>query len=188
MTIVPEMALAATTTTSGGANVIASAIAAYVHYFSLLGMAALLSLERSLIKPDMSDDEQQLFTMADVGVGLNSIPLLVSGYFCVSPCTVRGGTFINTKPLFWLKLGLVGITFSASIFVTIKVIQRSVLQAQSGEWPRMTEKLASRIKTLVTAELLALFSIPLAPHSWHGVWPIRLSFRGKPKPPSMVSL
>ena len=124
-------------------------------------MAALLSLERSLIKPDMSDDEQQLFTMADVGVGLNSIPLLVSGYLRVTRYG-KGWDFYQHEPLFWLKLGLVGIIFSASIFVTIKVIQRSVLQAQSGEWPRMTEKLASRIKTLVTAELLALFSIPLA--------------------------
>jgi hypothetical protein len=49
-------------------NSIPSALAAYGHYFSLIGLVVCLMVERLTIKPNMSDEEEDLIAIADISV------------------------------------------------------------------------------------------------------------------------
>ena len=138
-----------------------SALAAYAHYFSLLIITALVTMERLLVKPDMCDDDQQLLTYADIGLGVIGLPLVYSGYLRVTQYG-KGWEFYQHEPIFWVKIALVGVFGAASFFTTTTVIKRSIEQRNTGAWPPMSEKLAKRMQSVLNAELTALLSIPLA--------------------------
>lgn len=72
----PTMASAATVFTP---NAIPSALAAYGHYISLLGILACLMIERLTIKPNMSEKEEDLVALADTGLYVNFILYLSRG-------------------------------------------------------------------------------------------------------------
>jgi uncharacterized membrane protein len=140
---------------------IPSAIAAYVHYVSLLIMTALIVTERITVKEGMTDEEQQLVTYADIGIGLVGIPLVVSGYYRVVEYGM-GWEFYQHEPIFWLKIALVGVFGACSFFPTATIIKRSIEQRNTGLWPPMGKNLATRMKQCLNAEITALLSIPLA--------------------------
>ena len=144
-----------------GGDPLLSAVAAYVHYLSLLVMAGCITLERALVKADMSDEDQDAMAIADISLGVSGTTLVVSGYYRITQYG-KGWDFYSHEPVFWLKIGLVGIFGALSFFPTTKIIQRSVQKQQTGEYPPMTEKLASRMQTILNAELTALASIPLS--------------------------
>lgn len=152
----PAMASAA------GPGAIPSALAAYVHYLSLLLMTGSIMTERLTVKPNMSIEEEKLLGTADILTGVAGTLLLASGYYRATDLAYgKGWDFYSHEPLFWLKLALLGVFGGLSLFPTITIIQRTVKIQQEGTIEPMSEALANRMKKVMNAELTALASIPL---------------------------
>lgn len=168
---------------------IASALVAYGHYLGLLLVAGSLTSERLLIKPDMSVEDEKLLGLADIVYGLAGVLVLGTGYLRVTQYG-KGWEFYSHEPVFWVKLALFAVMGAASLFPTIKIIQRAVgiKKAEEGKGeavPPLSAKLAKRMITLVNGEvcvafffllllflssrlslLIIFFSSP-SPYSWH---------------------
>ena len=142
---------------------IPSALAAYGHYLSFMVCTACLTAERLTIKPAMNMAEEKVMVVADSAYGLASLLLVYTGYLRVTQYG-KGWAFYQHEPIFWLKLTLLAVAGAASFFPTTIIIQRFVEQRNLGEQPiaPMSEKLAARMTSVITAELLAFLSIPLA--------------------------
>ena len=143
-----------------------SAFAAYGHYLGLVLVAMSLATERVLIKPGMSEEDEQIMTFADIVYGLAGTLVLVTGYFRVTQYG-KGWDFYSHEPIFWVKMLLFTVMGSSSLFPTIKIVQRVIQKKNAedgkGEKPApISAKLAARITKVVNGELLALCSIPLA--------------------------
>lgn len=140
-----------------------SAIAAYVHYLSIIIMTGCVAIERVTVKAGMSQDDQALMSNVDIAYGISGLTLAISGYYRTVSYG-KGFEFYAHEPVFWLKIALVGILGALSFFPTTKFIQRSIMARNdaNGQYPEMSEALASRMQSVLNAELTALASIPLS--------------------------
>lgn len=155
---IPTVASAAT---AGAPNAVPSALAAYGHYISIMGLIACTCYERFTIKPNMSDDEENGIAIADSLLGVFGLLLVYTGYLRMSQYE-KGVDFYLHEPLFWLKVALIGVYGASSFFNTTKIIQRSVAKRTDfGTFEPMNEKLSKRMIQICNAELTALFLIPL---------------------------
>jgi uncharacterized membrane protein len=163
----PSIAEAAT---AFAPNAVGSALASYGHYFAMFGMVACTMIERLLIKANMSEEDENLVTYADIGLGVLGTLMVYTGYLRAAVYE-KGWDFYSHEPIFWIKMSLVAIYGASSFFNTTKIIQRSVDRKNNGELPPMSEKLAARMVQLCNAELVALFLIPLsATFMARGIW------------------
>ena len=153
----PAIASAAT---AGAPNAVGSALAAYGHYFSLLGLLGCLMIERLTIKPNMNEEEENLVTIADIVYGVFGVLIVYTGYLRLSQFE-KGWDFYSHEPLFWLKMLFLGIFGASSFFNTSIIIQRS-LAKRNGTLEPMGERLAARMIQICNAELTALAVMPLA--------------------------
>jgi putative membrane protein len=152
----PEMANAATAFTN---NAVPSALVAYGHYFSLLGILGCIMVERLTIKPNMTPDEEDLVAGADIGLGLFGVLIAYTGYLRATEYE-KGFDFYAHEPLFWLKVAFVGVFGASSFFNTIVIIQRAIAK-RNGELVPMGDKLSKRMIQICNAELVAVSVIPL---------------------------
>lgn len=145
------------------AGAIPSALAAYGHYLSVITSVACLTVERLTIKPAMSVEEEKVLSAADAIYGLAAVGLAFTGYLRVTEYG-KGWEFYQHEPIFWVKLTLLAVAGAASFFPTTIIIQRSLKQRSLGDTPikPMSEELATRMTSIMNAELLAFLSIPLA--------------------------
>lgn len=67
-----------------GSDAVPSAFAAYGHYLGLVLIASSLTAERLLVKPGMSDEDEEKLAVADIVYGLAGVLVLVTGYFRVT--------------------------------------------------------------------------------------------------------
>ncbi len=156
LVVTPEMAHAATAFTN---NAVPSALVAYGHYFSLLGVLGCIMTERLTIKPSMTPDEEDLVAGADIGLGLFGFFSAFTGYLRATEYE-KGFDFYAHEPLFWLKVAFVGVFGASSFFNTIVIIQRAVAK-RNGILVPMGEKLSNRMIQICNAELVAISVIPL---------------------------
>jgi uncharacterized membrane protein len=142
---------------------IPSALVAYGHYLSFMVGTACVTAERLTIKPAMSMEEEKVMTVADTTYGLTALLLVYTGYLRVTQYG-KGWEFYQHEPIFWVKMTLLAVAGAASFFPTTIIIQRAIEQQKLGDTPiaPMSEKLAARMTSVLNAELLAFFSIPLA--------------------------
>jgi len=154
----PTVASAAT---AFAPNAIFSALVAYVHYASILGIIACLVTERLIIKPNMSVEDENLLAITDAVYGFFGLLIAYTGYLRVTS-TEKGFDFYAHEPIFWLMICFVGIVGAASFFNTTKVIQRSVPRQLGKEVYPMSEALANRMVQICNAQLLVVVTIPLA--------------------------
>lgn len=152
----PSVASAAT----AAPDAIPSALASYGHYLSLLVITGAIMTERVLVKPAMSVDQEKALGYADITVGVAGVALLISGYYRATQYG-KGWEFYSHEPLFWFKMACLGIFGGLTLFPTIMIIQRTVQIQTKGSIEPMSEKLASRLKTVLNAEISALAFIPL---------------------------
>lgn len=152
----PQAANAATAFTN---NAVPSALAAYGHYISLLGILACIMAERLTIKPNMTEEEEDFIAAADIGLGLWGVIIAYTGYLRAVQYE-KGFDFYAHEPLFWVKIAFVGVFGASSFFNTVVIIQRAIAK-QNGEFVPMGEKLATRMKKICNAELVAVAIIPL---------------------------
>lgn len=146
---------------SAAPDAIPSALFAYGHYLSLFAIVACVTAERLVVKPNMTVEEEKAFGAYDIGLGLFGTTLLVSGYYRAVEYG-KGWDFYSHEPVFWLKMAGVGVFGGLSLFNTIITIKRNVAIQQGNELEPMSEKLASRTKSILNAELSALALIPLS--------------------------
>lgn len=149
----------ASATTALAPSAVPSALAAYGHYVSLIGLVVCLMVERLTIKPNMSDEEEDLIAIADIMYGLFGVLITYTGYLRLMGYE-KGLDFYLHEPFFWLKITFVGIFGASSFFNTTKIIQRSVAK-RNGTLDPMGEKLAARMIQICNAELTAVAIIPL---------------------------
>ena len=140
---------------------IPSAIAAYAHYLSLFAVVGLIVFERITVEVGMSKEKETSLVIADAGLGLTGIGILVSGYYRATQYG-KGWDFYSHEPIFWLKMVFVCIFGAASLFPTTTFIKRNVAYQTGKDIEPMSEKLASRLQSVLTAELVMVGSIPLA--------------------------
>ena len=139
---------------------LASALAAYGHYFSLLAIVACLVTERLSVRAGMTEEEEDRLALVDLGYGAAGVLLAYTGYLRLTAEWGKGFQFYAHEPIFWLKIVFVAIFGAVSFFPTTKIIQRS-LDRRNGAFEPMSEALAGRMTTLINAELLMVGSIPL---------------------------
>lgn len=151
------MALAA------GLEQLPSALASYAHILALFVATAALTTERVLIKPGMSEEDEDLLVKADITYGVSGALVVASGYLRVVGDFGKGAEFYSHSPIFWVKMLLAAVMGASSFFPTAQIIKRAVVKSksESGEREPMSEALAKRMTSVVNAELLALSSIPL---------------------------
>jgi len=152
----PSVASAAT---SGAPNAVGSALAAYGHYISLIGILGCIMAERLTIKPNMSPEEEDFIAAADIGLGVFGVGIAYSGYLRAVEYE-KGFDFYAHEPLFWLKIAFVGVFGASSFFNTVVIIQRAVAK-RNGNFTPMGEKLSNRMIRICNAELTAITIIPL---------------------------
>jgi putative membrane protein len=162
--LVSSAALLATPSIASAATVsapsaVASALAAYGHYISLIGLVVCLMVERLTIKPNMSDEEEDLIAIADTLYGLFAVFITYTGYLRLTAYE-KGLDFYLHEPFFWLKMTFLGIFGASSFFNTTKIIQRAIAK-RNGTMEPMGEKLAARMIQICNAELTAIAIIPL---------------------------
>ena len=151
--------------TSGGA--IASALFAYGHYFSIIGIVAAIMTERWTLEngPNLTEDEENRMAIADIVYGLIGVLIVYTGYCRLNdPYLGKGVFFYIHEPIFWLKMSMVSVLGAASLFNTTKIIQRSVARATAGDKAiePMSQALCDRMKSICNAELTGVLFIPLA--------------------------
>ena len=152
----PDVASAAT---AFAPNPVPTALVAYGHYISLVGVVATLVAERLTIKPNMTPEEEDFLAAADIGYGIFGALIAYTGYLRAVQYE-KGFDFYSHEPLFWLKVAFVGIWGASSFFNTVTIIRRAV-DKRNGKFEPMGEKLAKRMIQICNAELVAVAIIPL---------------------------
>lgn len=152
----PAVASASTASAHGA---IPTALVAYGHYASLIGLVVCLMVERLTIKPNMSEEEEDMIAIADILYGLFGVLITYTGYLRLTGYE-KGLDFYLHEPFFWIKITFVGIFGASSFFNTTKIIQRAIAKRNSTLEP-MGEKLAARMIQICNAELTAVAIIPL---------------------------
>ena len=172
ITASPEAASAAVTTTAASSTIVtaggavSSALFAYGHYFSMIGVVGILMTERWTLEngPNLTDDEENRLAIADTMYGAIGLLVVYTGYYRLSDPTLGKGTeFYIHEPIFWLKMAMVGVLGGASLFNTTKIIQRSVARFSGDKVAEpMSEALCNRMKSICNAQLTGIIFIPLA--------------------------
>jgi uncharacterized membrane protein len=156
--ITPEIASAATAFTSTSS--LPSALAAYVHYVAMLGTIGCIVAERLTIKPNMSVDDENFVSKADIGLNIFGLLLIYSGYLRAVEYE-KGFNFYAHEPIFWLKIALVGVYWSSTLFNATTLVKRGNARRNNEAVPPMDEKLSKRMLQINNAELVAIAFIPI---------------------------
>ena len=149
-----------TSTTLATAGPIPSAFFAWAHFLGILGVSGGLFAERFLLKKQMTAEEEAKMSMADGIYGIAAVGLLVSGYFRATDFA-KGWEYYQNEPLFWLKMASVAVLGGLSFFPTIVLFRRDQARKDGKELNPLSDALVDRMTTIINAELLALFTIPL---------------------------
>lgn len=124
-------------------------------------MVGSLTTQSLTVKENMSEEEFDKASNADILNGVAGLLLAVTGYLRATQYG-KGWEFYQHEPIFWAKLTLVGVLGAASFFPTTKYIQLAIAKRNPDTPYRpMGPKLVKRMSTLINAQLLALASIPL---------------------------
>jgi len=164
--IISSSTVASSTILNAGGS-IASALFAYGHYFSVIGIVGVLMTERWTLEngPNLTEDEENRLAIADVLYGLIAVVLIYTGYCRVTdPVLGKGASFYLHEPIFWLKMTMLGVVGASSLFNTTKIIQRSVTRFTAGDSDvePMSEALCDRMKSICNAQLTGIVFIPMA--------------------------
>ena len=136
-----------------------SATVAYVHYLSFMLCFGALIYERISLKPNPNRKETIAMVFADVIYGIAGVALLVSGIYRVIKFG-QGSEFYTQNPIFWAKVTIFALVGSLSLYPTITYILWAV-PLSKGTLPSVTENLVSRLRLIITIELVGFATIPL---------------------------
>jgi hypothetical protein len=80
-------------------DVVGSALWAYGHYLSMIGVSGSLVVERLLIKPGMSAEEEKAVRIADTTYAVSLIGLLITGILRAVEVRRTGGVLVVAAKL-----------------------------------------------------------------------------------------
>ena len=152
--------------------VLQSALASYLHIFSILGITGCLVAERLLIEPDMSLDEEAKLLTIDKIYGTLAMLLIGSG-FARAVWFGKGGDFYVHDAMFWIKMAVAGVWGGISLFPTVIFKERQKIRDQEDQQdpPVISQALTAQLYKAIDAEIILIFLIPfLASLMSRGVW------------------
>ena len=109
---------------------LAGAAVAYGHYLALVLATACLVAERLMLKPGMTEEEEQRMQYADILYDVAGVIFFITGYLRTIEYG-KGWDFYQHEPIFWIKVTLAGVMAASSFFVTTTLLKRSM--ARGGE-------------------------------------------------------
>ena len=140
-------------------NLVKSASVAYLHYVSFMICFGALVYERALLKINPNKKEAISLILADVIYGIAGIVLLTSGIFRVIKYG-QGSDFYTHNPVFWIKIIIFALVGSLSLYPTFNYIYWAI-PISKGNLPDVNSDLISRLKSIVSIELIGFSLIPL---------------------------
>ena len=139
-------------------ELIKNASVAYVHYLSFMLCFGALIYERISLKISPNRKESISIIIADIIYGIAGIALLISGIYRVIKFG-QGSEFYTQNPIFWTKMITFGLVGSLSLYPTITFVLWAI-PLSKGELPDLTNKLVSRLRLIISIELIGFASIP----------------------------
>lgn len=136
--LIPSALVLFTALPAEAAGAVPTALVAYAHYLTILLALGAVVAQRALVKPGMTNEEEDAIQVLDLVYGISATLLIVSGYFRVtevrsnrqSPCLFlsdsshrqltlitlfyllqfgKGAGFYSHELLFWLKMSFVSL-------------------------------------------------------------------------------
>ncbi|MDX1368885.1 DUF2214 family protein [Pseudomonas sp.] len=137
----------------------AEAVAAYLHYLSIILLFALLTLEHRLFKLPLDLDRARSLMRLDIAYGLSAGLVLASGAARLV-WYGKGLAYYLHNSLFHAKLGLFILVGLLSILPTLVFFNwRNDLRA--GRVPQVSARLGRLVIMTIRLELLLLLILPL---------------------------
>ena len=140
-------------------DLIKSASVAYLHYLSFMICFGALVFERISLKANPNKEESISIIFADIIYGVAGICLLVSGIYRVIKFG-QGAEFYTQNPIFWTKIVLFAFVGGLSLYPTVTYILWAI-PLSKGKLPEVSNKLVSRLRSIINIELIGFSLIPL---------------------------
>lgn len=135
------------------------AIAAYLHYLTIFGMFALLSLEHVLFKQPLTFERARSLLRIDVAYGMCASLVLFTGAARVI-WFGKGADYYLLNSIFYVKVGLFLLVALLSTLPTLTYFNW-VHELREGKAPVITPGRARLVIMVIRLELLLLLIIPL---------------------------
>ena len=139
-------------------DLLKSASVAYIHYLSFMICFGALIYERISLKINPNRRESISMVIADIIYGIAGIALLTSGIYRVIKYG-QGADFYTQNPIFWTKIIIFALVGSLSLYPTITYILWAI-PLSKGKLPEVTSNLVSRLKLIISIELVGFSLIP----------------------------
>ena len=139
-------------------NLITSASVAYIHYLSFMICFGALTYEQVSVKTSPNRKEAISMVIADVIYGIAGLSLLISGIYRVIKFG-QGSEFYTENPIFWTKIVIFALAGSLSLYPTFTYISWAI-PLSKGKLPEVTSNLVSRLKIIITIELIGFALVP----------------------------
>ena len=139
---------------------LADAIFAYLHFFGIGCLVAVLAAETVLVKPQMAAPTIARLSRIDLGYGLAAALILVAGAGRVV-YGLKGPVFYMGNPAFWVKMGLFATTGLISIAPTRTFIAWRNAVTHDGAFHPAVDRIAC-VRLFIRLQWVLLALIPLA--------------------------
>jgi putative membrane protein len=139
--------------------VLAEALAAYVHFISILLIAGILMAELVLYRQDMTIGQARLLQKLDLYYLLAAILVLGTGMARVL-WYAKPTTYYLDNPVFWIKIGLFLAVALASVVPTIHYL-RWTPRLRQGHKPEISDRQYRHVRAHLWVEVVLLALIPL---------------------------
>ena len=140
-------------------DLLKSASVAYIHYLSFMICFGALIYERISLKINPNRRESISMVIADIIYGIAGIALLTSGIYRVIKYG-QGADFYTQNPIFWTKIIIFALVGSLSLYPTITYVLWAI-PLSKGKLPEVTSNLVTRLKLIISIELVGFSLIPL---------------------------
>jgi putative membrane protein len=145
---------------TGGLNLLADALYAYLHFAAILTLASALGAEALLLRAQPAARTLLALARTDLLYGLSAAAVIATGAARVLLGAQPAG-FYASNPVFWTKLGLVVLIGLVSILPTRRILRwRKALRADASFLPAELELDSTRRLVFAELHLLALVPLP----------------------------
>ncbi len=136
---------------------LSSALIAYVHYLSVFGVIAALTVEAFTLRKDLSARDRRILGKADTVYGIAAILVLITGFTRVY-FLGKGPEYYFSNTIFLTKLGLfivVGIlsAYPTVVFLKWRKIGSDIITLESKQY--------LLIRRLIYLEIILVLILPL---------------------------
>ncbi len=136
---------------------VTSALLAYAHYISILGVVGSLLAEALILTSRLTPRERRLLGKADAVYGISAILVLITGFTRVFYLG-KGSEYYFSNPVFLAKLGIfiiVGIlsAYPTVVFMKWRKSTEVVLEVEPRQF--------ATLRSLIYLEVILVFFMPL---------------------------